>query len=134
MNNIPTIKPTKEEFNSLLNVIQTKKNEITNEQILYLRVYPSRDIVISFDRDREPFLCSKQGYNPPKDRHYLQHNINLFQNIIPILRKHMRGEPRSGGRFFFSKSGIWKKDEFGEKEEVVSWEMPSEIALMLRQL
>lgn len=66
------------------------------------------DVPVSFDGEWRAFIGCSKGYNRPEGRTYLPDNLKLIRRVLPHLLAKSRSS-RAGGRFFFNRSGVYRR-------------------------
>ncbi len=125
MDEVPTIdRVTDEEADSFVAAVQATVNQPPRE---WLYLMNSEGLPLSFDWAWAPFIGKTKGFNPTGERKELAPLPTLIQRIVPHLqentKKHRIKVP--GGRFFFSKEGVCRKDRDGVVIPVLSWKWPN---------
>jgi predicted RNA-binding Zn-ribbon protein involved in translation (DUF1610 family) len=79
---------------------------------------------VSFDKDLQPFVGETLGYNRPDQRGPIS-TSKLLTRIVYTIEKYMKDNPAPipGGRFFFSKEGISKKDRSDNIIVIAKWNL-----------
>lgn len=116
----PTVKITAAEFQEFLVAFCVAVQKDPKALKSHWRDRETNALIVSLDKNWQPFVCHSIGMNAPNRRIHLRPVPILINRLIPALRdfKDERWMGVSGGRIFIGTTEVWRKD--GGQKRVVA--------------